>query len=542
MKISKIGVAAGGLTLASALVLTGCGSPSEDSGSSDAIITVHSNEPENPLIPGNTNEVGGGLALQSMFAGLVYYAADGASGNDVAESIETENSQDYTIKIRSGLTFTDGTDVTAESFAKSWDWTANADNAALNQYFFDDIEGFVYDDGETEEIESSSLIEEGGIEVVDDTTFEVHLASPEADWPLRLGYTAFFPLPEAFFEDSEAFGEEPIGNGPYKLDEWVHDDRISLVANEDYDGPRTPKNGGVDLVVYGSLDAAYADLLADNLDVLDAIPATSLTSFEDDLGDRAVNQPAAIFQSFTIPGRLPHFSGEEGELRRAAISHAINREEITDVIFDGTRAPAHDFTSPVIDGYSEEVEGAEVLEYDEAEAKKLWAEADAIDPWTGTFEIAYNADGGHEPWVTAVSNGLKNVLGIDAAGAPYPDLASLRTEVNNDTITKAFRTGWQADYPSLYNFLAPLYATDAGANDGDYSNPEVDDLLSKGAGASSVEEANQYFQQAQEILFTDLPAIPLWYASVQGGTSTLVENVEFGWDSWPIIYDITKAE
>ena len=120
--------------------------------------------------------------------------------------------------------------------------------------------------------------------------------------------------------------------------------------------------------------------------------------------------------------------GEEGKLRRQAISMAINRDEITNVIFAGTRTPAHDFTSPVIDGYSEDLDGTDVLKYNPDEAKKLWAEADAISPWDGTFKIAYNADGGHQGWVDAVSNSIKNVLGIDASGDPYPTFAEARTD------------------------------------------------------------------------------------------------------------------
>ena len=101
---------------------------------------------------------------------------------------------------------------------------------------------------------------------------------------------------------------------------------------------------------------------------------------------------------------------------------AINRDEITDVIFEGTRTPAHDFTSPVIDGYSEDVPGSDVLLYNEDEAKAKWAEADAISPWDGTFQIAYNADGGHQEWVDAVANSIKNVLGIDAVRRSVPDV------------------------------------------------------------------------------------------------------------------------
>lgn len=541
MRITRIAAAAGGLAIASALVLSGCSTGGGDSsgGDSTAIITANGSEPQNPLIPANTNETGGGKIIDSIFAGLVYYTADGAPENDVAESIEGNDDKTvYTIKVKSGQKFTNGEEVTANSFVDAWDWAALSSNATLNSYFFEDIEGFSYD-------EDVSLKESGGLVVVDDSTFEIHLKSSLADYPLRLGYSAFYPLPTAFFDDQEAFGENPIGNGPYMLDgegAWQHNEKIDLVVNPDYDGGRKAQNGGLSIVFYTTQEAAYADLLGGNLDVLDAIPPSALTTYKDELGDRSIDQAAAIFQSFTIPARLPHFSGEEGELRRAAISEAINREEITDVIFDGTRTPAHDFTSPVIDGYSEDVPGSEVLDFNADDAVAKWAEADAISPWDGSFQIAYNADGGHQEWVDAVANSIKNVLGIDAAGAPYPTFAEVRTAITDRTIQTAFRTGWQADYPGLFNFLGPIYGTNAGSNDGDYSNPDFDALLKQGSAASDTDEANKYFQQAQEILFKDLPAIPLWYSSVQGGYSEAVDNVAIDWHSVPLYYQITKSE
>jgi oligopeptide transport system substrate-binding protein len=381
--------------------------------------------------------------------------------------------------------------------------------------------------------------------VVDDTTFTVELNQPESDFPLRLGYSAFYPLPESAFEDLEAFGESPVGNGPYMLDgedAWKHNEKIDLVVNPDYKGERQPANGGLDIIFYATQEAAYADLQGGNVDVLDQIPAGALGTYEDEFADRSVNQAAAIFQSFTIPDRLAHFSGDEGKLRRAAISKAINREEITDVIFSGTRTPAHDFTSPVIDGYSEDIPGSDVLDFDAAAAKDLWAQADAISPWTGTFQIAYNADGGHQAWVDAVTNQLKNNLGIDASGAPYPTFAEARTAITDRTIQTAFRTGWQADYPALSNFLGPLYFTGAGSNDGDYSSPEFDSLITEGLAETDLDAANAKFQQAQEVLFKDLPAIPLWYATVNGAWSETVDNVQYGWNSVPLYYQVTKSE
>lgn len=502
-------------------------------GSSTGIISTNGSEPQNPLIPANTNETGGGKILDAIFAGLVYYDASGATHMDMAESIEpNEDSSVWTVKLKEGQKFSDGSEVKAHNFVDAW--KKGASEAMLSSYFFEPIAG-------SDDEGAGDLT---GLEVVDDYTFTITLKAPAADFSQRLGYSAYFPLPDSTLEDMETGGEQPVGNGPYMVAEggWEHNAQIHLIPNPEYKGDNVAKNGGVDIIFYSSLDAAYQDLLSGNLDVLDALPDSAFATYEADLSGRSVNQPAAIFQSFAIPSSLEHFSGEEGNLRRQAISYAIDRDTITDTIFSGTRTPTKDFTSPVVDGYNDSVPGSEVLTYNADKAKELWAKADAISPWSGTFSIAYNSDGGHQAWVDAVTNSVKNTLGIDAVGAPYPDFKSLRTEVTNRTITSAFRTGWQADYPGKYNFLAPLYGTGAGSNDTDYSSAEFDGLLQQAASASSNEEANSILDKAQELLFKDLPVIPLWYPNVVGGWSENVDNVVFGWNSVPIYNEITKAE
>lgn len=503
---------------------------------STAIISTNGSEPANPLIPSATNETGGGKIIDAIFSGLVYYDAEGVPHNEVAESITTDDAQTFTVTLADGWTFTDGTPVLAHNFVDAWNWGADLANAdiSLNSYFFETIEGFSWDE---------SVPEMSGLTVVDDMTFTITLKAQQADFPLSLGYSAFYPLPDVFFEDTAAFGQNPVGNGIYMLEDpadWQRNVQIELVTNPTYSGERVAQNGGLKIVFYATQDAAYADLLAGNVDVIDGVPNSAFQTFEADLGDRAVNQPAAVFQSFTIPARLEHFSGEEGNLRRQALSMAINREEITDVIFQGTRTPASDFTSPVVGGWSDSIPGSEVLKYNPEMAKELWAQADAIAPWSGTFELGYNADGGHDVWVDAVMNSIKNTLGIEAQGNPYPTFGEFRTDVTTRTIESGFRTGWQADYPSLFNFLGPLYGTGAGSNDGDYSSAEFDALLKEGSAQTDTDAANVTFQKAQEVLFKDLPAIPLWYSNVTGGYADTVENVVFDWHSVPLFYEITK--
>lgn len=542
MKRNKLALMGIALLAAGTLALAGCAGGSGGSGNNggsagkadpNAIITTNGSEPQNPLVPTNTNEVGGGKILDEIFAGLVYYDGKGKPVNDMAESITTDDPQHLTIKVKKGQKFTNGEDVTADSFINAWNYGAKASNKQLSSYFFEDIEGFSYD----------ADTELTGLKKVDDYTFTIALNKPASDFALRLGYSAFYPLPASALKDMKAFGENPVGNGPYKVGGkgWQHNVGIDLVRNDDYQGGRKAQNGGLTITFYATQDAAYADLQGNKVDVIDGVPATALATFQKDLGDRAVNQPAAIFQSFTIGQFLPHFSGQEGILRRQAISMAFDRKQITEKIFFGTRTPASDFTSPVIDGWSDKVPGSEVLQYNPEKAKQLWAEADKISKWDGTFQIAYNSDGGHQEWVDAVTNSLKNNLGIDASGAPYPTFAQIRTEVTSRTIKTAARSGWQADYPGLYNFLGPLYATNAGSNDGDYSNPKFDDAIAAGIGNADTKGQLEDFQKAQEILFNDLPAIPLWYSNVTGGYGTDVQNVTFGWNSVPLYYEITKT-
>ncbi|MCL1839278.1 MAG: ABC transporter substrate-binding protein [Propionibacteriaceae bacterium] len=538
------GAAAGIIALA--LALSGCGTstptesapptqptdPTSSASAAPGIVSFASNEPQHPLIPAITNEVGGGLALQNLFAMPIYYEADGSVKMDTAESITSDDGKTWTIKLRPGLKFSDGSPLTASNYAKAWQYAAS-DPEFENQWWFENWEGYT-----DEEVKEESL----AIAVVDDTTLTVTLSAPQADFAMTLGYTVFAPVPDSFFADPEAFGASPIGNGPYALESWEHDVSINMLPNPNYDGPRKPQNGGIELRAYATQDAAYVDALSDNLDLLQQVPAVSLGKYKDDFGARAIDQGAAIWQGLTIPKRLAHFADdEEGLLRRQAISYAINREEVCNVIFQGTRSPAREYTSPVIAGYNDAIPGSEVTHFNADKAKELWAQADAISPWDGSFVIAYNADGGHEPWVTAVTNQLKNTLGIDAKGQSFPDFATLRTEIKNRTIQAATRSGWQFDYPGPYNILGALYITGAGSNDGDYSSAAYDELVQKGATAPTLEESAKLLEQAQEQLFKDLPVLPLWYQSVNAGYSNHVGNVGYGWDSWPVLYQITKT-
>ncbi len=192
-------------------------------------------------------------------------------------------------------------------------------------------------------------------------------------------------------------------------------------------------------------------------------------------------------------------------------------------------------------GFDPDIPGNDALDFNPQRAQQLWAQANAISPWTGRYAIAYNADSGHQEWVDAVANSIKNTLGIDAVGAPQPTFAGFRTQITNRTIDSAFRAGWIGDYPSMIEFLAPLYATGAGSNDVGYSSPEFDAALKAAEAAPDLHQADVLANVAQRILLHDMPAVPLWYYISVIGWSSQVSNVKPTWNGLPDYENIVKG-
>jgi oligopeptide transport system substrate-binding protein len=508
------------------------------------LVLVNGGEPANPLIPTSSNDSFGARIIDRLFAGLMSFDAAGNASPEVAQSVDTADNVNYRILLKPGWKFTDGSPVTSHSFVDAWNYGAVGANAQLQQSFFSPIQGFDDVAGLTGKQGPATM---SGLQVVNDLEFTVRLKAPTIDFVVRLAFTPFFPLPQAAFRDMAAFGNNPVGNGPYKLADgpdgpaWEHNVKLDVRPNPDYHGNRMPHNKGLRFEFYANLDTAYADLLSGNLDVLDTIPPSALPIYKRDLGDNSATAPAAMNQTLDTPLRLAHFGGEEGRLRRLALSAAINRPQICRQIFVGTRTPARDFTARSLPGFDQGIPGNDALDFDPNRARRLWAQANAISPWSGQYAIAYNADGGHREWVDAVANSIKNVLSIDAVGAPQPTFAGFRSQVAGRTIGTAFRAGWMGDYPSMLNFLAPLFATGSGSNDVGYSNREFDAALLAVEAAPTGAESYTLTNDAQRILLHDMPVVPLWSYIDAVGWSAQVHNVTVSWNGLPAYENISKA-
>jgi oligopeptide transport system substrate-binding protein len=522
------------ITATIALVAAGCSSDDEGGGgdtsdkTANGAIVIDGTQPENPLVPVNTTETGGGKVVDFMWTGLVNYPNDGGDPvNAVAESIETTDSQKYTIKIKKGTKFHDGTEVKAEHFVKAWNWGAYSPNGAANGSFFNQIQGFADvhtedPDGEgAQKAPEPTAKEMSGLKVVDDQTFEVTLGAPFSIFPAMLGYSAFMPLPDAFFNSTpEEFGKKPIGNGPVKFVAWQDNVEIKLTRFDDYTLDDKVKIKDVTVKLYQDDTAAYADLLADNLDFQQQIPVSSLAGdkWKTDLGDRGLNVKVPVTQIIAFPIYDKRF--QNAKLRKA-ISMSINRAEIAEKIFFNSRTPANNWSNPLTPGHGED--DCKSCKFDPDQAKQLLQEAGGFQ---GELTLSYNADASHAEWMEAVAQQIKTNLGINARAVGVPTFAVFRQQINDHKMTGLYRAGWQQDYPDVENWLNPLYVTNGSSNDGLYSNPEVDRLVKEGTSSADIDAAHAKFAEATKILDEDVPTMPMFFVNQQAGYSNRVTGVE----------------
>ena len=525
-----------------ALVAAGCGGgggTGGGGGSGSGVVRAFWTDPQNPIEPANTNEVQGGKVLDMTFRGLKKYDPETAEAkNAVAESVDSDDQQNFTVKLKKGWKFSDGSAVTAHSFVDAWNYGALVTNKQVNSYFFEYIEGYEDVHPESGAPKAKTM---SGLKVKDDRTFTVKLNQKFSLWPETLGYAAYSPLPESFFSDHDGWLEKPVGNGPYKVDSYTRGQSMQLSKNDEYAGKDKPKNDGVELRVYTDQNTGYTDLQAGNLDVVDELPAGQLKNAKKDLDGRYINQPAGIFQTVSFPEYDDAWKGKDKLKVRQGLSMAIDREKVSSQIYHGTREPATDYTSPVLKkegGYSKTLCG-EICTFQPKKAKKLIEEGGGLPG--GTVTITSNVDtGSHRQWMEAVCNSINSALDKDNACRinPVPTFSEFRKDISAQKMDGLFRTGWQMDYPLIQNFLQPLFYTDASSNDSGYSNEKVDKLMDEGNKASGEKEAISKFQDAEKEILKDLPAIPLWYQNGNAGYSDRVSDVRLNPFSVPVFTEI----
>ncbi|MEW1900595.1 MULTISPECIES: ABC transporter substrate-binding protein [unclassified Streptomyces] len=522
-----------------ALAATACGGGKSDGGSDakgavdpNGIFSIELGEPEKPLYTGDTMESNGSAVMAGLFSTLVDYKADGSLEMINAESVTTTDSKTWTVKLKPGWTFHDGTPVTAKSYVDAWNWNANVKNAMGLNSWFADIKGF----------EKLSPSEEGaqptadkldGLKVVDENSFTIELSKAVPYFGHKLAYIVFAPLPEAFYKDTKAAGQKPIGNGPYKFKSWDHKKQIEIVRYDDYKGPNKAKNGGVVFKNYTTLEAAYEDLKSGNVDVLRQLAPKDLPVYRQDLGDRAVDQAYSAIQTVAVAFYADQWSKPKQVDPKViqGISMAIDRATITKTVLQGTREPASGWVAKGVLGY--QPNAVDVTKFDPAKAKELIKAGGGVPG--NKISIQFNADGGHKEWVDAVCNSITQSTGVACTGDGKPDFQADLQARKNKQVKSFYRSGWVLDYPVNANFISDLFRTGAAGNQGGFSNKELDAKIAKADSAPTLDESVKEFQAIEKDLVNYMPSIPLWYYKVNAGYSEKVSGVAYGQDGDPIL-------
>lgn len=275
----------------------------------------------------------------------------------LATEWSSEDDTTWTFKLREGVTFHDGSDFTAED-------AAHTIERAVNSELGCNVEGYVFGDDDLT------------VEVVDDTTLTVTAAGPDPILPLRLSFLEVVPSETS---DTEKV-REPIGTGPYKLDEWQAGQKILVSAYDGYWGeaPAFPK-AEYQWRAEGTVRAAM--VTSGEADIAMGL------SPEDQIGDLGVPYP----NNETVALRMHTDKAPFTDIRvRQAVNYAIDKEGIVASLYGGREKVAAQLVPEGIVGHNSGLEG---WPFDLEQAKSLVAEAqaDGVDTSAPISLIVRNA-------------------------------------------------------------------------------------------------------------------------------------------------------
>lgn len=534
------GSALAGVGLAAALVLSACGGDTaDDNGAGDAAdtgdngeaeaggtVSTYTCEPQN-LQPGNNTENCGSRVLDQLFTGLTdvdYETYEALPA--VATDWETEDQVTWTFNLSEDYTFHNGDPVTAQTFVDTWNWVVQPDNAQAGANFHNKFLGYAeVADGEAEEME--------GVRALDDYTLEIELEEPFGQLPIVLTYTSFYPMPAEAFDDMDAFQDAPIGNGRYQMDgEWVRGVEVAMDRYEDWGGEDRGTPDRIEWRIYNDVETAYLDVQAGELDILGEVPPNRIPQVEADFGENYSQNESSRFVYIGMPMYQEEF--EDVEVRRA-LSMAMDREEIIDNIFDGAMTPATSIIPPVLPMSRE---GAcEYCEFDPEAAAELYEEAGGPTEFTMYTDTGI----GHDEYVEAIANQWTENLPIDDITFQTMEFAQYLDLHDNDEVTGPFRLGWLLAYPSPQYAMEPLYSTGAASNNAGYASDEFDEAIRE-ANFADVEDSDELYQAAEDILLEDLPVLPLFFQDYFIVHTDRVDNINMDLSSYIRVEDVVVQD
>ncbi|MCG7310752.1 ABC transporter substrate-binding protein [Brachybacterium sp. ACRRE] len=456
--------------------------------------------------------------MRALFSPLVSVDDDGTVHGVAAKSVTSDDNVTWTITLRDGWTFQNGEPVTAESYVKAWNHVAYGPNAWEDSGQLAGITGYADLNPESGKPATKTM---SGLRVTGKNTFTVTLTGADSSFPLQLtsSQTAFFPMPEAAYEDLDAYDRKPIGNGPYAMTgAWKPGGEFTVQAWSGYQGEK-PRTRRVTFRSYQDQNTAYTDVLSGSADVL-TLPPEKMTSASADFGDRLHTYDAAGIDYLGFPLWDERYDDPRV---REAISMAIDRDAVNRAFFGGLYEPATSLTPPSMIGAKEGVCGKH-CEFHPEDAKKLLDEAGGFD---GTITLVYPGGAGLDALYQGYANQIRQNLGVETVAKPTTDFASFNTELVEKTVDGPHFGHWGALYPSQQGTLRALLTPTGGCAPctGYYQDDDVDALLARASAAGDEDEAADYYAEVQDAAFEDFPVVPTFFDKYSYVTSEKITDL-----------------
>jgi peptide/nickel transport system substrate-binding protein len=442
---------------------------------------------------------------EHIFDKLVQMDPDSKMIPGIATSWKTIDATTWEFKLRKGVKFHDGSELTAEDVVFSIDRVPLVANSPGRFTAY-----------------TKAIISK---QIVDPYTLRLKYAAPYPLAPNDLSTIYIVSKKAAANATTDDFnsGKATIGSGRFKFVKYVNGDRVELVRNDNYWGDK-PVWEKVTFRIIKSEPSRVAALLSGDVDAMEGVPTADLTRLKADPKFNVTSKIShrVIYFNFDFLDRSsPFITAKDGkplaknplqDLRvRRAISKAINRPAIAERVMEGQAIPSGQLVSATLFG---NVPGLKAEVFDLEGAKKLLAEAGYPDGFNLTIHGPSGRYVNDEKIIQAVAQMLARI-GIaakveTAPMGPYSARASKQE-------FSFYMVGWGAstgEASSPLRSLLATYNTDKGlgaVNWGRFSNPKVDYLIEQAMQQVDDENRKIMLQRSTELAMADLGLLPIHF-------------------------------
>lgn len=462
--------------------------------------------------------------VKQVFQGLLGFNPDLTLKPVVAEEVPSLSNKGisadgliYTFKLRSGVKWSDGQLLTARDFEYSLKRLLDPTLAANYASFYYDIKGAEeYNTAlgtkaqpKTPDAAALTRLKDNvGVKATDARSLQITLKRKRPTFLQLMALWPAYPVRQDIIEKIGDKWTEPasyIGNGPFKLTEWVHADHITLEANPNYWGAK-PKLQKITLKMIADPNAEYSGYLTGELDMTRVAPGNERSVLSDEkLKPELLRYPELTTFAFQFNVTKPPFDNVRV---RKAFSMAIDRDAFIDKVRSGVGRPAYSWIPPGMPGFQEKL-GLE-NKFDSGKAKKALTDAGFPDgKGLPPISFQYSDTAGNRVIAQFLQGQMKDNLGIQINLEPTESKAFQQLITQNKFSWALL--GWGADYPDPDNWLPELFGTKGGNNHTGYSNPKFDEVVDRALPELDPKKRLEIWAEAQKIVVDDAPVIFLFY-------------------------------